>query len=97
MISAACPLQAQPLAHAIRKHWSIENGQHWVLDIAFGEDSRRPQDRHGGANLATIRRLSLRLLRQDTSLKRGIKAKRFACALDPNDLLQVFQQGQIDA
>ena len=94
---SSLPAKAQPLAQAIRKHWSIENGQHWVLDIAFGEDSRRPQDRHGGANLATIRRLSLSLLRQDTSLKRGIKAKRFACALDPNDLLQVFQQGQIDA
>jgi predicted transposase YbfD/YdcC len=94
---SSLPPKAAPLAHAIRKHWSIENGQHWVLDIAFGEDSRRQQDRHGGANLATIRRLTLSLLRQDTSLKRGIKAKRFACALDPNYLLQVFQQAKIDA
>jgi hypothetical protein len=67
------------------------------LDIAFDEDSRRQQDRNGGANLATIRRLTLSLLRQDTSLKRGIKAKRFACALDPNDLLQIFQQPKIGA
>ena len=89
---SSLPPQAKPLADAIRKHWSIENSQHWVLDIAFDEDARRQQDRNGGANLATIRRLTLSLLRQDTSLKRGIKAKRFACALDPNYLLQIFQQ-----
>ena len=91
------PPKAKPLAEAIRKHWSIENSQHWVLDIAFDEDSRRQQDRNGGANLATIRRLTLSLLRQDKSLKRGVKAKRFACALDPNYLLQIFQQSKIDA
>ena len=94
---SSLPPKAKPLANAIRKHWSIENQQHWVLDIAFDEDSRRQQDRHGAANLATIRRLTLSLLRQDTSLKRGIKAKRFACALDPNYLLQIFQYPPIDA
>ena len=91
------PPKAQPLADAIRKQWSIENSQHGVLEIAFDEDSRRQQDRNGGANLATLRRLTLRLLRQDPSLKRGIKAKRFACALDPDDLLQIFQQSKIGA
>ena len=94
---SSLPPKAKPLANAIRKHWSIENSQHWVLDIAFDEDARRQPDRHGGANLATIRRLTLSLLRQDTSLKRGIKAKRFACALDPNYLLQIFQHPPIDA
>ncbi len=30
------PPRAQRLAHAIRRHWSIENSQHWVLDVSFG-------------------------------------------------------------
>ena len=30
-------------------------------------------------------------------MKRGIKAKRFACALEPDDLLQIFQQSTIGA
>lgn len=94
---SSLPPKAKSLADAIRKHWSIENGQHWVLDIAFNEDARRQQDRNGGANLAAIRRLTLSLLRQDQSLKRGIKAKRFACALDPNYLLRIFQQSKIGA
>ena len=41
--------------------------------------------------------LGLKLLRQDTTLKRGIKAERFACALDPDYLLQIFQQSKIGA
>jgi len=39
--------RAKSLGHAIRQHWGIENGQHWILDVTFGEDARRQQDRHG--------------------------------------------------
>lgn len=95
-ISSHAP-RAKPLAHAIRRHWSIENSQHWVLDIAFGEDSRRQQDRHGGANLAAVRRLAVSLLRQDQTIQRGAKCKRMACALDPNYLLRVLHNAKIDA
>jgi len=54
----------QSLGRAIRKHWSIENSQHWVLDIAFGEDMRRQQDRQGAVNFAAVRRLAVSLLRK---------------------------------
>jgi len=82
--------KAKPLAKAIRQHWGIENTQHWSLDVTFGEDSRRQQDRHGAANLAAVRRLALSLLRQEKTNKRGLKNKRLACALDSNYLLQVL-------
>jgi predicted transposase YbfD/YdcC len=91
------PPTAKALGRAIRKHWSIENGQHWVLDITFAEDMRRQQDRHGAANLAAVRRLAVSLLRQDKTLKRGAKCKRMACALDPNYLLHILHQAKIDA
>jgi predicted transposase YbfD/YdcC len=91
------PPRAAHLAHAIRRHWSIENGQHWVLDVSFGEDARRQQDRNGGVNLAAIRRLAVSLLRQEPTLTRGAKCKRMACALDPNYLLRVFHNAKIDA
>jgi len=89
--------QAKQLAQAIRRHWSIENGQHWVLDVTFGEDARRQQDRNGGANLAAVRRLVVSLLRQEKTIKRGAKCKRMACALDPNYLLTVFHHAKIGA
>lgn len=85
------PPRAKQLAVAVRRHWSIENSQHWVLDVSFGEDQRRQQDRNGGANLAAIRRLAVSLLRRDTTIKRGVKTKRLNCALDPNYLLRVLQ------
>lgn len=81
---------ARALAAAIRKHWGIENGQHWCLDVTFGEDARRQQDRNGAANLAAVRRLALSLLRQEKTNKRGMKNKRLACALDPDYLLKVL-------
>jgi len=83
--------RAKKLAHAVRRHWSIENSQHWVLDISFAEDARRQQDRNGGANLAATRRLALSLLRQDKTNRRGVKNKRLNCALDPNYLLRVLR------
>jgi predicted transposase YbfD/YdcC len=88
-ISSHAP-NAKALSHAIRKHWSIENTQHWSLDVTFGEDWRRQQDRHGAANLAAVRRLALCLLRQEKTNKRGLKNKRLTCALDPNYLLHVL-------
>jgi predicted transposase YbfD/YdcC len=88
------PPRAKMLAHAIRRHWSIENSQHWVLDVTFGEDARRQQDRNGGANLAAVRRLAISLLRRETTNKRGAKNKRLHCALDPSYLLTVLQTAQ---
>jgi predicted transposase YbfD/YdcC len=82
--------KAKKLGGAIRAHWGIENTQHWCLDVTFGEDVRRQQDRNGAANLAAVRRLALSLLRQDKTNKRGLKNKRLACALDPDYLLTVL-------
>jgi len=95
-VSSHAP-RAKALGRAIRKHWSIENGQHWVLDIAFSEDWRRQQAREGATNLAAVRRLAVGLLRQDKTLKRGAKCKRMACALDQNYLLRVLHHAKLDA
>lgn len=89
--------KAKSLGAAIRKHWGIENGQHWVLDVAFSEDTARQQDRNGSSNLAAIRRLVVSLLRQEATLKCGAKIKRMVCALDPRYLLKVFGTPKIDA
>jgi len=89
--------RARSLGDAIRRHWGIENGQHWVLDVSFHEDAARQQDRNGSANLGAVRRLIVSLLRQEKTLKRGAKAKRMACALDPQYLLKVLATAEIDA
>lgn len=67
---------ARELAKAVRSHWTIENGLHWVLDIAFREDECRVRQGHAAQNFALLRRLAVNLLKKETAAKVGIKAKR---------------------
>ena len=66
---------ARRIGQAIRGHWSIENGLHWVLDVVFREDARRLYDRTAAENMAFLNRLALSLLRGDSS-KGSLKVKR---------------------
>lgn len=77
-------------AHAVRSHWGIENQLHWVLDVAFDEDDCRIRKDHAPENLALIRHVALNLLRQDTSTKAGIKAKRLKAGWDNSYLSSIL-------
>jgi predicted transposase YbfD/YdcC len=81
---------AAELGGYIRSHWGIENGLHWVLDVAFREDVNRTRSGHAGANLGLVRRVAASLLSQDGA-RGSIKAKRFNAALDDSYLLRVLQ------
>lgn len=37
---SSLPMNAQKMATIIRRHWSIENEAHWVLDVAFRDDEQ---------------------------------------------------------
>jgi len=50
------------IADAICNHWSIENSQHWVLDVIFGEDDQKSLERHEKANKALLTRTALNLI-----------------------------------
>lgn len=81
---------ARAILAAKRAHWGIENGLHWVLDVAFREDDSRV--RHGNAdqNLAVIRHMALNLLKQEKTAKGGIKAKRLQAAWNEDYLVKVL-------
>lgn len=81
---------AEELGRLVRRHWSVENELHWVLDMAFGEDSNRTAAGHAGANLGLIRRIAASLLQQDPG-KGSIKAKRLNAAWDENYMLRVLR------
>ena len=79
-------------ADAARGHWGIENGQHWILDVAFREDESRVRVDHGAENFAILRRIALNLLRQDTTTKAGTHARRLKAGWDERYLLHLLSQ-----
>ncbi len=81
---------AEEFAQAVRSHWEVENRLHWVLDIAFREDESRIRNGNGAENMSTIRKIALNLLRQEKTLKRGIKAKRLKAGWDRSYLTKVI-------
>jgi predicted transposase YbfD/YdcC len=73
-----------------RTHWSIENSMNWVLDVAFREDDSRVRTDYGPENLGILRRIALNLLKQESTLKVGVKAKRKAAGWDEPYLRRVL-------
>ena len=83
-------LSARRFAAAVRSHWSIENRLHWQLDVTFQEDQSRLRRGHADANFSILRRTALSLLKNNHTLKVGIKNKRLAAGWDTDYLEQVL-------
>jgi len=77
-------------ARAVRHHWGIENSLHWCLDMAFDEDQSRVRSGYAAENLAVIRHIALNMLRQETSVKVGLKAKRKKAGWDERYLTRIL-------
>jgi len=73
---------AATFGRAVREHWGIENGLHWVLDIAFREDESRVRGGNGAENLIVLRHMAVNLLKRERTAKVGIKAKRSKAGWD---------------
>ena len=83
-------LDAADAAHRIRRHWSVENELHWVLDMAFREDEARHRARNLAENLTTMRHLALNLLKRDPDRRLGVAASRKRAGWDHQYLLHVL-------
>jgi predicted transposase YbfD/YdcC len=74
-ISSLLPT-ARKMSQIVRGHWGIENGLHWVLDVAFGEDLNRARQNNAQANLGVLRRVALSMIKNTPDLKGSVKSKR---------------------
>jgi predicted transposase YbfD/YdcC len=82
-------MSARSYAQMLRRHWGIENNLHWQLDISFGEDKSRIQQRHAAENFGLLRKMALGLLKQNPT-KESIARKRKAAALDTGFLEEIL-------
>ena len=68
-------LSAKNIMEKLRLQWAIENQLHWVLDVSLHEDGNKTRNRIAAANLSTVRRIAVNLVKQDKTTKAGIKTK----------------------
>ena len=90
-LSSLAGTSAATLAGYVRRHWSIENQQHWHLDVTFAEDTSQCRRDHAPRNLSTMRKLALTLLRR-SPLVMSLKRKRKKAARDDQFLRQLLAQ-----
>lgn len=83
---------AATFGRAARDHWGIENGLHWVLDMAFREDESRVRTGNGAENMIVLRHMVVNLLKREQTAKVGIKAKRLKAGWDAQYLLRILAQ-----
>jgi len=79
------------IAKAVRGHWGIEASLHWSLDVSFNEDKSRVRKGYADQNLSAVRKIALNLLRDEPTVKRGIKTKRMKAGWDDTYLKAVLR------
>jgi predicted transposase YbfD/YdcC len=79
---SSLPSRVRRLNQLLRDHWSIESSEHYILDVVFTEDASRIRTGSAPEVAAALRRLSLNILQQDTSLKESIRGKRLRAGWD---------------
>ena len=85
--------ESQPpeeVAGLIRRHWSIENELHRVLDMAFQEDAARHRAGNCAQNFATLRHFALNLVKNYPGRRLGVANTGKAAGWDRNILVEIF-------
>ncbi len=67
---------AKTLGMISRKHWSIENSLHYVLDVIFKEDACQVRLKKAARNLSVLRKLALNVVSRVAGDKASKRARR---------------------
>lgn len=86
-------LSAAELLHHARMEWAVET-IHWLLDVHYGEDYCRIENRTIQQNLNLLRKFSISLLKQykvRISSKRAISKIMLDCLLESSKICEVLE------
>ena len=81
---------ARLFAKGVRSHWGIENGLHWVLDVAFREDDSRVRMGHAPENFSLLRHIAINAVKQEKTAKLGVKNKQLKAGWDEAGLARIL-------
>ena len=81
---SSCNATAKDFNNLIRKHWSIENSCHWVLDTLYREDHSQMRIENAVKNFAILRRIAHNLLKLDNTNKKSLPMKQMRAIADDN-------------
>lgn len=82
-------LSVEEFMTCARAHWQIENGLHWGLEVAMGEDAARNRRDHGLANLAVLRRRARDVAARETG-KGSLSIKRKRAGWNADYLVELL-------
>ena len=80
----------EKLLDCVRSHWGVENKLHWILDVQFNEDQSRKRKGNATENYSTVLKTALNLLKNETTVKQGIKGKRLKAGWNDEYLLKLL-------
>ena len=86
---SSLPAEAEKRGAAIRAHWGVENGLHWVLDVQFRDDDCRIRKKNAPANFTAVKRAALNALRRAPG-KDSLKSKRLIAGWDEDYLAKTL-------
>lgn len=81
---------AENFNQIIRSHWSIENKLHWTLDMVFDEDRDRKRTANGSQNFSLLNKIALNLLKNEKTVRLGLKGKQLKAGWDNNYLKKLI-------
>jgi predicted transposase YbfD/YdcC len=84
-------MPATKVLKIVRRHWSIENQLHWLLDVLFREDASRARKDAAPENFAILRKFAINLLRAHPE-KISMRLKMKSAGWDDAFLLSLLAQ-----
>jgi predicted transposase YbfD/YdcC len=69
----------------------VENSLHWTLDMIFREDEQRKRDKRAAENFAIVRKITLTLLKKDTTTRASLVSERLKVAWKKDYLIALLK------